>query len=140
MVGFFYMCYFFYYIYPMKKIIGLLCIMAMTIFASVSFASNGPETTKDCVIGMDVTMEVTAQINQDVIFASKEVIVNESNCYSCFTYDADKAFGMVAEVTTDLSTETKLNNILEDPGVDNNNFLNNYNLFELNYLYRPSLS
>ena len=123
----------------MKKLIGLFLCMSLCLFTSVSFASDGPKTTKDCVIGMDVTMEVASQINEG-LNVSYEAVVNESNCSNCFTNYSEMNVSIVAIVIADVKTENAPTNILEDPGVDNGYILNNYNLFELNYLYRPSLS
>lgn len=48
----------------MKKFIGLIAVLLICSTASVSFASNGPETTKECVISIDNTMEVYVEANE----------------------------------------------------------------------------
>lgn len=46
------------YIYRMKKfMIGLFALALLMFSAPVSFASDGPETTKDCVVSADNVVE-----------------------------------------------------------------------------------
>ena len=57
----------------MKKFIGLLLIGGFLLSLNVSFASDVPETTKDCVVHADDTLVSDVQVNdvKAVSFGSK---------------------------------------------------------------------
>lgn len=72
------------YFSRMKKfIIGILC-MGFILCTSVSFASDGPKTTKDCVVDNLDVMETAVIIDQEVMF-----IANNDNYVSCIVDGSD---------------------------------------------------
>ena len=90
----------------MKNIIGLILCMGVALFStSVSFASDGPETTKDCVI--DNLNDVEAFIVMDQNFdASLEVHFNKAVALADYDYSAkpyEAKADKVAILKTDLA-------------------------------------
>ena len=74
----------------MKKVLfGFLC-MAVWLFTSVSFASNGPETTKECVVDIVDVMETSNNIDQQFAASYDEVTVyNQKATISIYTDISD---------------------------------------------------
>lgn len=56
--------------------------------ASVSFASNGPETTKDCVINTDDAMEAFVAVDKQV------TVVADFNEFDILFDEAEEAFNI----------------------------------------------
>ena len=53
---------------------GLFAVALLMFIAPVSFASDGPETTRDCVIDVDVAMEAVSNVGE-LNVASDEAFV-----------------------------------------------------------------
>lgn len=91
----------------MKKIIVLLCFTLLAFNTSVSFASDGTKTTKDCVIDNLEVVEASVVISE-FNFTSEEVFVETkyrliSVDYTCTLF----AVNFSNRITPDLSNKCR---------------------------------
>jgi len=106
----------------MKKLLTvLLCFSLFALSASVSFASDGTETTKDCVVDNLDVME-TSIVADEVVKSYTDVYVIQTNCINCYVERTSSTANIDVEIYARLIDNR--NNILEDYGVRrSNNFI-----------------